>query len=118
MEINERNSGMVLNVRKLKADDFPVLHKMMSGDEKALGQLGELQTKREKGGHSGFPDSVIVALEDDVIVGYQHWYTDCWEGYEIVPVGSNVLSSLSSETQKDVQNLLADHAKEVQADEF
>lgn len=55
---------------------------------------------------TGHPDEVQVAILDDRIVGYLHYYTDCWDDYQKILITITVDSSLPSEHVQAVKKQL------------
>lgn len=63
----------------------------------ALKELVDYEAKSDKAQLTGHPDTILVAESDNGIVGYLHFYTDCWEGYEKNLLSVGIDLSLSSE---------------------
>lgn len=53
------------------------------------------ETGTRKNIFTGYPDTVLMAEHDGRLVGYLHFYEDCWEGYEKILVSSKTSPSLS-----------------------
>ena len=61
---------------------------------------------KPKGIPTGYPEKVWVAKSDDRIVGYLHFFTDCWDGYATVVLSLVVDSSLPSEEIRMIREKL------------
>ena len=61
---------------------------------------------------TGFPDSALVAKENNSAVGYIQWFTDCYDGYadtiEICAADSPFPSARASEIQERMRDAMQD----------
>ncbi|OGZ95249.1 MAG: hypothetical protein A3I44_05515 [Candidatus Sungbacteria bacterium RIFCSPLOWO2_02_FULL_51_17] len=55
---------------------------------------------------TGYPESAWVAEMNGRIVGYIHFFTDCWDGYQNELLGIAVDPALPSEDARRVEEVL------------
>lgn len=55
---------------------------------------------------TGYPEEVWVAEHENRIVGYLHFFVDCWDGYEYVILSLGTALSLSPENASQVKSQL------------
>jgi len=86
-EVRFSDLEQIFKICQLKGPD---LKELQDFRKKYYTEYGESEDVR-----TGFPDEVLVAEVSGKIVGYLHFYTDCWEGYEkvLVSVGSDLTYS-------------------------
>lgn len=53
--------------------------------------------------HTGFPEEVLVAETAGRIVGYIHFFIDCYDGYEHRQIGLSVDPSLEENSRREVR---------------
>lgn len=77
-----------LLIRESKWSDLDEIERRIRPQGQAL---REFQTYRHlyftesgqpKTVRTGYPDTILVAERRGSIIGYLHFYTDCWDGYE------------------------------------
>ena len=44
---------------------------------------------------TGQPDTILIAKQDDTIIGYLHWWTNCWDNDEVQIIATGIDLSLS-----------------------
>lgn len=55
---------------------------------------------------TGLPDEILVAEWENRIVGYLHFYTDCWDNYEKIKISLRIDPVFSYEIQKVIRESL------------
>lgn len=64
------------------------------------------QTGKKRSPVSGYPEVLWVAECESRIVGYLHFYVDCWDGYEDNLIALKIDPALSDERTKEVKQKL------------
>lgn len=102
---------MDINIREVKPVDIEYL--INSGWPKI--NLPELQSYRNdhftetgerKRSFTGYPEQVWITETGGRVVGYLHFFTDCWDGYEDTIIGLSVDPSLPPEDAKSIKEKL------------
>ena len=78
-------------------------------DRYELDRFGQKYFSRDGNKRSfmtGYPESAWVAEMNGRIVGYIHFFTDCWDGYQNEVLGSAVDPALSQEDARKVEEAL------------
>lgn len=84
---------MDFNIRHAERKDILHLLRKRNWQGVNVGELTKFISKYFDGSgkqlsiHTGHPDTVLVVFSGRRIIGYIHYWTDCWEGYEKYLVG-------------------------------
>ena len=112
---------MELTRKSFELTDYRILVALAAGNEEMISQLSILKMtaeRMESGDHRsiGHPDSIVIATYKDQIVGYRHWYTDCWEDYKRIEIGTAIQKSLEPHKQRFIEAFLQYHYDEEMLD--
>lgn len=103
---------MEITIRDAEWIDLQTIIHLCSPEGRALAELQDYWQRhftvdgKMQRPFTGYPEEVWVAEYDGRIVGYLHFFVDCWEGYEYVILSLRTAASLSAENALEVRGQL------------
>ena len=104
---------MGITIREVNSvADIEKIIEICRPEVKALSELKDYRKKyftesgENKNTFIAFPDTILMAEYNGRLVGYLHFYEDCYEGYEKVLVSLNTIPLLFREDAEKVKQKL------------